>query len=210
MTLSPFNPCIYYHDLMICLDPTHPDAGKCEEAEVKDKDQLQDLVTRFLDGQITHDILIEGYDAEDLSLDFLGLFGFIPAAGGLVRNEAGEWLFIERFGMWDLPKGKLHRGEVPAKCAVREVSEETGIRNLSVVKELPRSYHIYPNRTNFILKETRWFSMMAKGDEKPVPQAEEDITRAEWLKPKAAKEALAGSYRSLRETLSAAVNDSSD
>ena len=31
---------------------------------------------------------------------------------------------INRFGYWDLPKGKLEIGENPNECAVREVQEE--------------------------------------------------------------------------------------
>jgi hypothetical protein len=32
---------------------------------------------------------------------------YLKAAGGLVRNEKREYLFIFRLGYWDLPKGKL-------------------------------------------------------------------------------------------------------
>src|SRR3546814_1559982 len=31
---------------------------------------------------------------------------YIEAAGGLVRNQQGQYLFIFRHGKWDLPKGR--------------------------------------------------------------------------------------------------------
>ena len=35
----------------------------------------------------------------------------IIAGGGIVTNELGELLMIFRRGKWDLPKGKLDKGE---------------------------------------------------------------------------------------------------
>src|SRR3546814_3091780 len=52
---------------------------------------------------------------------------YIEAAGGLVRNQQGQYLFIFRHGKWDLPKGKLEAGETPAEGGIREVEEECGI-----------------------------------------------------------------------------------
>src|SRR5687767_7295039 len=38
-------------------------------------------------------------------------FTVIKAAGGIVRNDENQFLFIFRKGKWDLPKGKLDEGE---------------------------------------------------------------------------------------------------
>jgi 8-oxo-dGTP pyrophosphatase MutT (NUDIX family) len=38
---------------------------------------------------------------------FFSFFKQVDAAGGLVKNEKGEYLFIHRLGYWDLPKGKI-------------------------------------------------------------------------------------------------------
>ena len=66
-------------------------------------------------------------------------FEIVKAAGGLVLNENKELLFIFRRGKWDLPKGKLDEGETIEQCAIREVAEETGVKNISLNKELLRS-----------------------------------------------------------------------
>ncbi|MCK9421293.1 MAG: NUDIX domain-containing protein [Bacteroidales bacterium] len=38
---------------------------------------------------------------------FSAMFKRVDAAGGMVKNERGEYLFIHRLGFWDLPKGKI-------------------------------------------------------------------------------------------------------
>ena len=45
-------------------------------------------------------------------------------------------LFIYRFNKWDLPKGKLNKGEKKQDCAIREVEEECGICNLQIEMRL--------------------------------------------------------------------------
>jgi len=52
-----------------------------------------------------------------------------PSVAGLVRNEAGQILFLVRSdnGRWDLPAGAIDPGETPAQAVVREVREETGL-----------------------------------------------------------------------------------
>ena len=51
-------------------------------------------------------------------------FKLIKAGGGIVFNENGELLVIDRLGYWDLPKGKKDKGEKMKACAIREVQEE--------------------------------------------------------------------------------------
>ena len=51
-------------------------------------------------------------------------------AGGIVINEAGELLVIQRDDTrtWTYPGGGLDMGELPTDAVVREVEEETGIK----------------------------------------------------------------------------------
>ena len=60
----------------------------------------------------------------------------IEAAGGLVYNLDNQLLMIFRNGKWDLPKGKLNPGEIIRQCAIREVKEECGINNLTIIKKI--------------------------------------------------------------------------
>ena len=105
----------------------------------------------------------------------------IEAAGGIVKNEEQEILFIKRLGKWDLPKGKIEKGESTDVAALREIEEETGISNLKIEKFLTESYHIYIDRNQQnILKITHWFSMKHYGNEVAKPQLEEGITEVSW------------------------------
>lgn len=106
---------------------------------------------------------------------------YIKAAGGLVRNEKKEYLFIFRLGVWDLPKGKLEAGEDIVTCAKREVEEECGVSIALVKRELPSTYHIYVMNDQLIMKRTYWFLMKAKEGEVLVPQTEEGITEVSWV-----------------------------
>ena len=56
-------------------------------------------------------------DLEKLKKTFFKKFTLILAAGGLVTNENNEILLIFRRGKWDLPKGKLEKGEKLEDCA---------------------------------------------------------------------------------------------
>jgi 8-oxo-dGTP pyrophosphatase MutT (NUDIX family) len=52
--------------------------------------------------------------------EFKACFKVIEAGGGLVLNSKGEFLVIYRNGIWDLPKGKLEKGEDFQTAALRE------------------------------------------------------------------------------------------
>ena len=123
-------------------------------------------------------------DLEELRKAFFKKFTFIQAAGGLATNEKDEVLMIFRRGKWDLPKGKLNKGEKMEDCAIREVEEETGLKNIKIESALPATYHTYHEGARYILKESNWYKMKAGGEQKLVPQTEEDIHDIRWVNQK--------------------------
>ncbi len=106
----------------------------------------------------------------------------IKAAGGLVKNANKGYLFIFRNKRWDLPKGKVEKGEKMKEAALREVEEECGVTIFKNKEKLCRTYHIYEMNNKIVLKKTNWYNMTVKGSPKLIPQKEEGITKAEWLK----------------------------
>jgi len=127
-------------------------------------------------------VIIHYENYEKLEKDFLGLFKIIEAAGGVVINQEDKLLAIYRMGWWDLPKGKIEKGEDEPTAAVREVQEETGLSNVELGKLLHISHHTYRSRKGKrILKRTFWYQM-SSSDIELVPQAEEDIEEAKWMK----------------------------
>ena len=91
---------------------------------------------------------------------------------------------IFRRGKWDLPKGKLDKGENLEDCALREVEEETGLQKVKLLSPLTISYHTYHEGTKFILKESHWYNMKVSGEQKLVPQTEEGIVEIKWVTAK--------------------------
>ena len=138
---------------------------------------------------------------EELRKAFWKKFILIKAGGGLVRNEKGEVLFIFRRGKWDLPKGKLDDGETLEACAVREVKEETGLKEISLEKPLLVTWHTYDDSGKHILKETHWFTMRAAGDQALLPQQEEQITELRWVGKKDFPTMLANTFPSIADVV---------
>lgn len=117
----------------------------------------------------------------ELKNAFAKKFTVIQAAGGLVKNKEKKLLMILRRGKWDLPKGKLDPGEKLDECALREVGEETGLKNIKLDAPLAVTYHTYHQGTKFILKESNWYTMTVNKEQTLVPQVEEDILEIRWV-----------------------------
>ena len=123
----------------------------------------------------------------------------VEAAGGKVQNNDGEILFIYRLGMWDLPKGKIEKGENTEEAALREVEEECGISKLHLLSKIKDTWHIYFHKEVFCLKKTYWFAMSYEGNEQLVPQEEEGIEEVIWIGKENLSNYLEKSYPSINE-----------
>lgn len=128
---------------------------------------------------------------------FASQYRLIHAAGGIVQNEKQEILMIFRLDKWDFPKGKVEAGEEYAEAAVREVEEETGLKNITLGEPLPSTFHTYELHGEPILKETHWYTMQAHS-QSLTPQTVEDITQAVWVPIEEVSRKLEESYPSLR------------
>lgn len=146
-------------------------------------DALSSVVKAFLYLEVVKELYLIHPDTDKMWKDFTKLFKFVKASGGLVKNKSGEVLIIKRSGLWDLPKGKLDKNEAFEKAALREVTEECGIQELEIENELTTTFHTYMLDGVSVLKETRWYSMIYKGNDKPKPQLAENITNALWVQP---------------------------
>ena len=125
-------------------------------------------------------------------------FPEIIAAGGKVINNKSEILFIYRNKKWDLPKGKVEKNEIISETALREVKEETGIKNLSIIRPLDKTYHIFKRGGKNYLKTTYWFEMKSDFNGKFKPQNKEGITRVEWIGSENLSFILPKSYANIR------------
>ena len=129
---------------------------------------------------------------------FKSQFKIQEAAGGKVLNANNEVLFIYRFNKWDLPKGKLEKGETIEEGAIREVQEECGITNLEVENQLETTYHIFTRKNKIILKITYWFLMKTDYTGKLTPQKEEGIEAVIYKSNSEIKKALENTYENIK------------
>jgi 8-oxo-dGTP pyrophosphatase MutT (NUDIX family) len=134
----------------------------------------------FDDKYVGNILIITSHPEETLESIFDYSKGVV-AAGGIVKNERVEILIIFRRGYWDLPKGKVEKGEKIINASQREVEEETGVKIESLSEEAVITYHCYNLKGKDCIKETHWYHMRARnGQDILQPQAEEDIEQALW------------------------------
>lgn len=145
--------------------------------------ELKRIVTHFSSSSQIRNLYLSHKDLPLLVEKFKACFTLIDAGGGLVFNKRREFLAIKRNGVWDLPKGKLEKGEDFETAALREVKEETGLKKLTTVKPIISTYHTYHISDQEVLKKTQWFEMHYPGSKEPLLQAKEGITDYRWVRP---------------------------
>ncbi|RDK84695.1 NUDIX hydrolase [Marinirhabdus gelatinilytica] len=122
----------------------------------------------------------------------------VEAGGGMVFNPKKEILFIRRNGKWDLPKGKMEKGESFEEAAVRETMEETGVKDLKVKRFITKTYHVFKRNDKFKLKITYWYEMYTDYDGELIPEANEGIKKVRWKNFEKAQKALQDSYENIK------------
>ena len=141
---------------------------------------INKIIDEFLFDPSNDNIKIVSSDLNSLLELFKSKFYYIEAAGGFIEKD-NEFLFIHRQGIWDLPKGKLEKGETIKNAAIRECEEECGIKQLTITKQLSSSFHLYKYKKGFALKQSYWFYMKSDYSKKLTPQLEEDIDEVKWF-----------------------------
>ncbi len=146
-----------------------------------------------------------GYRAESIPPDaILNLNPYaqpreVTAAGGIVRHLiTGELLCIKRHGVTDLPKGKLDGDEAIASCAIRELQEETGVKDLTQGRLLGTTLHGYRRSEYFDIKTTYWYAFTSVASEF-TPAHNEGIESVFWISYAQAEQTLG--YALLRDFL---------
>ena len=192
---------IYYLEHALFLLDAEDELPKTP-MEFQTKKEWVAFVKKWIDeNDRRKDVAIVGNGQEKLFRDLKKQFRYVEAAGGVVRNDKNQVLFIRRWDIWDLPKGKVDGKETVERCALREVEEETGVSGLQITGNLPSSFHFYYYKEKLYLKKTFWFLMESRYKGVLKPQLEEDISEVKWLNADACREAFRQTYRSLRENL---------
>ena len=137
--------------------------------------------------------------------NFKNNFKVVVAGGGLVINENQDILFIYRNHKWDLPKGRIEKGESIDTTAIREVEEECGIKDIQIRQKLITTWHIY-FQNQYCLKETHWFLMDSNYKGELKPQVEEGITEVKFIPNTDMNSVIDNSYSNIKLTYKAYKN----
>ncbi len=198
---------IYFDDkpLFLCdnVDATlqpyihHDDAVFIDELNLH---TIKSMIHEMQDPSVHAGVFFHN-DLNELKNAFFKKFTLIKAGGGFVLNENNEVLMMFRRGKWDLPKGKMDKKETFEECALRETEEETGLKSVRLISPLITTYHTYHEGSKYVVKETKWFTMNVNGEQKLVPQVDEQISKLEWVGKNDLKKYLRNSFPSVNDVL---------
>ncbi len=200
---------VFFNDHQLLWGPENNNSFKDNIAQVVDIESFGEFIRLLLKldrGKHVVKLIIVSKQHPDLMALLKDKLTQIPAAGGLVINKERQFLFIKRFGKWDLPKGKIEADETQEIAAVREVEEECGISGLVIERRLPSTFHLYRSpyildENNWVLKETSWFEMSYAGSGEIAPQTEEQIEEVRWVSKEELPEVYDQTYGNIKDLL---------
>lgn len=110
-----------------------------------------------------------------------------------------EFLLIEDLkGRWSVPKGHVESGETLEQTALREIGEETGLKNTRIIDKLDKVHFFYRFEGRLIFMTAFHFLIEAMDpDEEIVVEESEGIVDARWFSAETAEQVL--EYKSLKE-----------
>lgn len=202
------NKKVYYNSkfMLLTADDIQPSGNQLIVNTINLSEELiNERINNFIQQNDGPDLIFVCKNVDEVFEKIKKHFVYIEAAGGLIQQNQ-NYLFIYRLKKWDLPKGKLDKGETPEQASVRECEEECGITELKIIKPLPSSYHIYLYKNKYALKITYWFLMTSGHSQKLIPQTSENIEKAEWLSEDAIKKTVVkNTYPSVLDLISVSM-----
>lgn len=114
-----------------------------------------------------------------------GVLPYRPCVGIMLFNPYGlvwigrrlpKWAGDRSAYIWQMPQGGIDKGEAPRDAALRELEEETGIRNAEILAEFPGwlTYDLPPELLGVALKgkyggqQQKWFAMRMSGPDSQI------------------------------------------
>lgn len=187
---------VFVKDIPIILS-TEKNIGEHYTTIPLKRARFKKLIRKINSGELIY-VNLYHKNAEKLERFLRKKLKVVEAAGGLVKNSKNEYLFIRRNKKWDLPKGKIEKGETYPQAALREVVEETGIKELKIGEFLKTTYHVFSRNEKFRLKVTYWYEMYSDYEGELIPEVDEGIKKVKWKDFEKSQKALQDSYENIK------------
>ena len=110
----------------------------------------------------------------------------VERAGGVVINpDQGILVVTNQLGKATLPKGRIKPGETDTMAAIREIKEESGVRNLNIVRGLGTlvrpGFEELTSTNPDVIKCI--FMLLCTTHQVEVQPLADDIVGTEWVDP---------------------------
>ena len=109
-----------------------------------------------------------------------------PTSGGIVfrltadQKDVEILLIQDSKGRWTIPKGHIEPGETAKMTARREIEEETGLRNFSVLTWLGKIHFKYRRADKLVLMTTQIYLVQSL-DAREMPTGEKWMRGINWF-----------------------------
>lgn len=109
-----------------------------------------------------------------------------PTSGGIVfrltsdKKDIEVLLIQDSKGRWTIPKGHIEPGETAKVTARREIEEETGLKNFSVLTWLGKIHFKYRRADKLVLMTTQIYLVQAL-DAHEMPTPEKWMKGIQWF-----------------------------
>jgi 8-oxo-dGTP pyrophosphatase MutT (NUDIX family) len=129
------------------------------------------------------------------------------AAGGVIIKREGSLLKVllikDSYGHWTWPKGHVEEGETPEETALREIFEETGLKQIKILSLLGKQEYYYTLAGEEIFKTVHIFLVEETADE-PLNIQTQEIEEGRWFAPEEALDTI--EYKGSRDLLEKGLN----
>jgi len=129
----------------------------------------------------------------------------ISAGGVVFKNDRDGYkilLIKDQYNRWALPKGHLKKNENIFQAAIREISEETGLKKLFLIEKLIPSNYFFKQKGKLIFKIVYYFLFAATSREK-IKINKKEVQQAHWFPLEIAPKKIA--YKNLKKIIEMAI-----
>jgi 8-oxo-dGTP pyrophosphatase MutT (NUDIX family) len=197
---------IFIRDIALFISENAPPGAEMLTEDIISPGIIDLLITKAQNSTNKH-FVITNHSPSNIYKLMQQVLKPVQSAGGIVWNQEGHLLMIYRRGKWDLPKGKVEKGESLETAALREVEEESGVGKLRLLEKFDISYHIYYEVNTWVIKETHWFEMLSSDKGLVKPQESEGITEVKWVPLSKIESKLKNTYPSISDLIHRAISE---